>query len=77
MFLIIDSYVKQILEIVGSQIEIEKIFFLIEIFTSFRRFHLQSKNLDKVIFVNENWPNDLRIGCKAPSNLVELGLLQI
>jgi hypothetical protein len=35
------------------------------------------KNLDKVIFVNENWPNDLRIGCKAPSNLVELGLLQI
>ncbi len=54
MLLIIGSYVKQILEIVGPQIEIEKIFFLIEIFTSFRRCHLQSQNLDKVIFVNEN-----------------------
>ncbi len=27
--------------------------------------------MDKLIFVNENWPNDLKIGCKAPSNLVE------
>lgn len=31
MFLIIGSYVKQILEIVGSQIEIEKVFSLTEI----------------------------------------------
>jgi hypothetical protein len=29
-------------------------------------------NLEKLIFVNKNWPNDLRIGCKSPSNLVEL-----
>ncbi len=41
MFLIIGYYVKQILKIVGSQIEIEKIFFLIKTFTSFRRCHLQ------------------------------------
>ncbi len=25
----------------------------------------------KVDFFNENWPNDLRIGCKSPCNLVE------
>jgi len=42
MFLIIDSYVKQILEIVGSQIEIEKVFSLTEIFTGLRRCHLYS-----------------------------------
>ncbi len=29
------------------------------------------KNLEKLIFVNKNWPNDLKIGCKSPSNLLE------
>jgi hypothetical protein len=24
-----------------------------------------------LIFVNKNWPNDPRIGCKSPSNLLE------
>jgi hypothetical protein len=28
--------------------------------------------LDKLIFVNKNWPNDLKIGCKSPSSLVKL-----
>jgi hypothetical protein len=27
---------------------------------------------DKLIFVNKNWPNDCRVGCKSLSNLVEL-----
>ncbi len=30
---------------------------------------LQSKNLDKLIFVSKNWPNDPRIGCKSPFSL--------
>jgi hypothetical protein len=25
--------------------------------------------LDKLIFVNKNWPNDCRIGCKSHSSL--------
>jgi hypothetical protein len=28
--------------------------------------------LDELIFVNKNWFNDLRIGCKSPSSLVKL-----
>jgi hypothetical protein len=28
--------------------------------------------LDKLIFVNKNWFNDPRIGCKSLSSLVEL-----
>ncbi len=32
---------------------------------------MQTKNLEKLIFVNKNWPNDLKISCKSPSNLVE------
>jgi hypothetical protein len=30
------------------------------------------KNLDKSIFVNKNWSNDNKIGCKALSCLVNL-----
>jgi len=33
--------------------------------------HLQTENLKKLIFVNKNWPNDLRIGCKSPSNIIK------
>jgi len=28
--------------------------------------------LDKLIFIKKHCPNDLRIGCKSPFNLVEL-----
>jgi hypothetical protein len=27
--------------------------------------------LDKLIFVNKNWPNDPRIGCKSPFSLID------
>jgi hypothetical protein len=72
MFPMVDFYVGQTLRIVGFQIEIEKIFSLVRILTSFRRCCLQPKKLDKLIFVNKNWFNDPRIGCKSPSSLVEL-----
>jgi hypothetical protein len=29
------------------------------------------KNLQKLIFVNKNWPIDARVGCKSPSDLVK------
>ncbi len=72
VFLIVGFCAKQILGIVGSQFEMERIFSLVGIFTSHKECLLQSKNLDNLIFVNTNWPNDPRIGCKSPSSLVEL-----
>jgi hypothetical protein len=33
------------------------------------------KNLEKLVFVNKNWPNNCRVGCKSLSNL--LGLIGI
>ncbi len=71
MFPIVDFYVGQILRIVGSQIEIEKIFSLVRILIGFKRC-LQPKKLDKLIIVNKNWFNDPRIDCNSPSSLVEL-----
>ncbi len=47
------------------------IFSLIEIFIRLRKCHLQLNNLDKLIFVNKNWPNDFKVGCKYFSNLVK------
>jgi hypothetical protein len=59
------------LRIVESQIETKGIFSLARIFTNLRRCRLQTENLEKLIFVNKNLPNDPRIGCKSPSNLLE------
>jgi hypothetical protein len=58
MFLIVDFCAKQILKVVGFQIEIERIFSLARILTGFKRCRLQLENFDKLIFVSKNWPND-------------------
>ncbi len=44
---------------------------MVGILTNLRRCRLQTENLEKLIFVNKNWPNDPRIGCKCASNLEE------
>jgi hypothetical protein len=72
MFPTIGFCARQILGIVGSQIEIERIFSLTRILTSLKKCRLQSENLDKLIFVNKNWLNDPKINCKYPSTLVDL-----
>jgi hypothetical protein len=71
MFPTIGFLTQQILGIIGSQVEIERIFSLVRIFTTFRKCHLQIENLEKLIFVNKNWLNDPRIRCKYPSMLIE------
>jgi hypothetical protein len=63
---------RQILNIVESQIETKRLLSLVDILTNLKRCHLQTYNLKKLIFVNKNWPNDLRVGCKSPSNFVKL-----
>ncbi len=72
MFPTIGFLASQILNIVGSQIKIERIFSLMRILTNQRRCHLQLDNLKLFIFVSKKLPNDLRVGCKPLSNLVEL-----
>ncbi len=62
---------RQILSIVDSQFEIEWIFFWVGIFIDLRKGQ-RLDNLDKLIFVNKNWPNNYRIGCKPFFSLVEL-----
>jgi len=62
----------QILGIIESQIQIERIFSLAWMFMYLRKCCLQSKNLERLIFMSKNWLNDPIIDFKPPSNLVEL-----
>jgi hypothetical protein len=62
--------VQQILGIVGFQIEIEKI--LVSILIKLRRYWLYWNSFEKLIFVSKNWPIDVKVNCKTPSNLIEL-----
>ncbi len=71
MFPTVGFLAQQILGIVGSQIETKRIFSLVGIFTNLRRYHLQTENLEKLIFVSKNWPNDAKFGCKSSSDLVK------
>jgi hypothetical protein len=72
MYPIVGFCAKQILGIFESQIETKRISPLVGILISLKRCHLQSKKLEILIFVNKNWPNDHKIGCKSPSSLVDL-----
>jgi hypothetical protein len=47
----------------ASQIQIERIFSIVGIMIPFFRFQLQIENLDKLIFINKNWPHDPCVGC--------------
>lgn len=67
----IDFLAWQILGIVGWKIKTKMIFSIAHIFTNLKICHLQSKNLEKLIFANKNWLNDERIGCKYCNDLVK------
>lgn len=57
--------------IVGSQIEIECIFNVVGVITNFQCSKLGINNLDCLILVIKNWPNDAHIGCvvNKPRNM--------
>jgi hypothetical protein len=61
---------RQILGIVGTQVETERIFSVAGLITAVRRRHIGPDNLNKLVLIRENWPEDPRAGRKA----VESGL---
>jgi len=62
----------QIWNIVRLKNAIQKIFFLVTILINLRKYCLQLNNLEMLIFVNKNWPNDHGVDYKSPHNFVEL-----
>jgi len=61
-------FAKQILGISGSQIEIEYVFSLVGLLTPLRHYCLQVENMDRIITMVKNWPDDLRANWKPNSN---------
>ncbi len=72
MFLTFWFLVCQILRIVSSQIDIERIFSLDGVLNNLKICCVQLENLKNLFFVNKNWLNDCRAGCKSSTNLLEL-----
>ena len=56
---------RQILAIPGSQIETERIFSIVGVLTSLRHCRLGLNNLDSLIMINKNWPDDSRHECEV------------
>lgn len=56
-----------------SQIETEQIFNIVKILTSLRWCRLNVQNLDKLVMILKNWPNDARTNC---SSLVVMGMVE-
>ncbi len=72
MLPIVEFLTCQILSIIGLQVETKRILSFDGILTNLRKYCLQMINLQKLIFLSKNWPNDTRVGCKSPFGLVEL-----
>jgi hypothetical protein len=54
--------------IVGSQIEIKRIFNMVGVITSLKRCQLGIENLDKLVPIMKNWPNDPKFECTSGLN---------
>jgi hypothetical protein len=62
---------KLIHEIPGSQIKTKCVFNLVGVLTTLKHYHLQVENMDRIITVVKNWPNDPCHNCKPNANLKE------
>jgi hypothetical protein len=51
---------KIILAILGGSIEVEQNFNVLGVFTSLRRCQLGVENLDSLVMIYKNWPNDVK-----------------
>ena len=56
---------RQILGIVGSQIETERVFSIAGVLMALCRCRLGSKKSDQLVLLIKNWPDDPREGCGA------------
>jgi hypothetical protein len=62
---------KQIFRILSSQIEINHVFNLTNVWTTLKCCRLQMENMDRIITVVKNWHDDPHHNCKPNTNLKE------
>jgi len=54
----------------GSEIEAERIFSICGILTALRRNRMSDCMMDKLVYINKNWPDSLLLGARAPASAV-------
>lgn len=59
------------MDFVGSQIETKQIFNIAGLITSLRRCRLGTENLDNLVLILKNWPEDARTDCYIAKSRVE------
>jgi hypothetical protein len=52
-----------VLDIVEYQVEIERIFIIASVITSLCQSKLGNENLQHLVMITKNWPNDLPLSC--------------
>ncbi len=62
-FLNVSFVAHQVLGIVEYQIETERIFIIASVITSLCRSKLGNENLQHLVMITKNWPNDVRLSC--------------
>jgi hypothetical protein len=55
----------------------EQNFSLVGIFTNSWHYRLQINNLNKLIFLNKNWPNDPKFGCHALEDMGKVTEIEV
>jgi hypothetical protein len=58
--------VHQVLDIVGSHIEIKQNFSVVGVITNLRQSKHDIENLDRLILIIDNWLSDACVGCDGP-----------
>ncbi len=59
---------SQIFAIPRSQIETEWILNVVGVFASLWRCQLEVENVDSLVVIYKNWPNDARVGCNLAND---------
>jgi hypothetical protein len=62
--------------VLSLQIEMERIFCMASILISLKRCPLRIENMENLLLIYQNWPNDARLNCKTMKGFVSF-LLQL
>jgi hypothetical protein len=63
---------QQILGIVGSQIEVERVFDIVNICTNMRQSKLGINFLEMLVSIYKNWPDDVQASTMSMENFMEM-----
>jgi len=68
MWLNVAWLARHILVILGSQLKTKQFFYVISVFTSLQKCRFGVENLNSLVMIYKNWPNDVKVGCSLAND---------